>query len=96
MHAILARTPALRTYKNVLVICLAFLLQFTSFSAIANLQSSLNTEANVGVYSLSIIYACLLLSATFLPHPIIATLGLKWTMAISQIPSVMLYLPPSI
>ena len=77
-----------RTYKNVLVICLAFLLQFTAFSAIANLQSSLNTEANVGVNSLSIIYGCLLLSATFLPHPAIATFGLKWTMVISQIPYV--------
>ncbi|CAF5228497.1 unnamed protein product, partial [Rotaria magnacalcarata] len=59
---------------------------FTAFSAIANLQSSLNTDANVGVNSLSIIYACLLLSATFLPHPSIATFGLKWTIVISQIP----------
>ena len=33
-----------RTYKNLLVLCLAFLLQFTAFSAIGNLQSSLNTE----------------------------------------------------
>ncbi|CAF4256858.1 unnamed protein product, partial [Rotaria magnacalcarata] len=63
---------AIRAFKNVLVICFAFLLQFTAFNAIANLQSSLNTDANVGVNSLSIIYACLLLSATFLPHPSIA------------------------
>ncbi|CAF3229206.1 unnamed protein product [Rotaria socialis] len=76
----------IRAFKNVLVICFAFLLQFTAFSAIANLQSSLNTDANVGVNSLSIIYACLLLSATFLPHPSIATFGLKWTIVISQIP----------
>ena len=80
-----------RTYKNVLVICLAFLLQFTAFSAIANLQSSLNNEANGGVNSLSIIYGCLLLSATFLPHSFIATFGLKWTMVISQIPYVFIW-----
>jgi hypothetical protein len=75
-----------RTYKNLLVICVAFLLQFTSFNAMGNLQSSLNTEANVGVNSLSIIYAFLILSSIFLPHPIIAILGLKWTLVISQIP----------
>ena len=77
-----------RTYKNLLVLCIAFLLQFTAFGAIGNLQSSLNTEANVGVNSLSIIYGCLVLSSIFLPHPLIALLGLKWTIVLSQIPYV--------
>jgi len=75
-----------RTYKNLLVLSVAFLLQFTAFSAIGNLQSSLNTEADVGVNSLSIIYACLIFSSIFLPHPLIALLGLKWTIVLSQIP----------
>ena len=75
-----------RTYKNLLVLGVAFLLQFTSFNAMENLQSSLNTEANVGVNSLSIIYAFLIFSSIFLPHPLIAILGLKWTLVISQIP----------
>jgi hypothetical protein len=75
-----------RTYKNLLVLCMAFLLQFTAFGAIGSLQSSLNTEANVGVNSLSIIYAFLIVSSIFLPHPLIALLGLKWTLVISQIP----------
>jgi hypothetical protein len=75
-----------RTYKNLLVLCMAFLLQFTAFSAIGNLQSSLNAEANVGVNSLSIIYAFLVFSSIFLPHPLIAILGLKWTIVISQVP----------
>ncbi|CAF3554316.1 unnamed protein product [Rotaria sp. Silwood1] len=75
-----------RTYKNLFVICMAFLLQFTAFQAMSNLQSSLNTEANVGVNSLSIIYASLIISSIFLPHPIIAMLGLKWTIVVSQIP----------
>jgi len=78
----------LRTYKNLLVLCMAFLLQFTAFGAIGSLQSSLNTEANVGVNSLSIIYAFLIFSSIFLPHPLIALLGLKWTLVISQIPYV--------
>lgn len=75
-----------RTYKNLLILCVAFLLQFTAFGAIGNLQSSLNTEADVGVNSLSIIYAFLIFSSIFLPHPLIALLGLKWTIVISQIP----------
>jgi hypothetical protein len=65
---------------------LAFLLQFTAFGGIDKLQSSLNAEANVGVNSLSIIYAFLILSSIFLPHPVISILGLKWTIVISQIP----------
>lgn len=77
-----------RTYKNLLILCIAFLLQFTAFGAIGNLQSSLNAEANVGVNSLSIIYAFLVFSAIFLPHPMIAILGLKWTLVVSQIPFV--------
>ncbi|CAF1479647.1 unnamed protein product [Didymodactylos carnosus] len=74
------------TYKNLLVLCIAFLLQFTGFGAIGNLQSSLNYEANVGVNSLSIIYAFLVFSAIFLPHPIISIFGLKWAIVISQVP----------
>ncbi|CAF4039499.1 unnamed protein product [Adineta steineri] len=75
-----------RTYKNFFVICIAFLFQLTAFDGIGDLQSSLNTEADVGVNSLSIIYACLVLSSIFLPHPLIAILGLKWATVISQIP----------
>ncbi|CAF1370961.1 unnamed protein product [Adineta ricciae] len=75
-----------RTLKNVLAISLAFLLQFTAFNGMGNLQSSLNTEANVGVNSLSIIYVFLIFSSIFLPHPLMAVLGLKWTLIISQVP----------
>ncbi|CAF2556398.1 unnamed protein product [Rotaria sp. Silwood2] len=80
------RQLTFRTYKNLFVISMAFLLQFTAFQAMSNLQSSLNTEANVGVNSLSIIYAFLIISSIFLPHPLIALLGLKWTIVVSQIP----------
>jgi hypothetical protein len=74
-----------QTYKNLLVISVAFLLQFTAFNGMGNLQSSLNTEANVGVISLSIIYAFLIFSSIFLPHPFMAIFGLKWTIIICQI-----------
>jgi hypothetical protein len=75
-----------RTYKNLLVISIAFLLQFTAFGGIDKLQSSLNAEANVGVNSLSIIYAFLVFSSIFFPHPLISIFGLKWTIVLCQIP----------
>ncbi len=75
-----------RTYKNLLVLSVAFLLQFTAFNCMQNLQSSLNTEANIGVNSSSIIYVFLIISSIFLPHPLISIFGLKWTLAISQVP----------
>ncbi|CAF1024654.1 unnamed protein product [Rotaria sordida] len=75
-----------QTYKNLLVLSVAFLLLFTACGAMGNLQSSLNTEANVGVNSLSISYACLIFSAMFLPHPVIAIFGLKWALVLSQVP----------
>lgn len=74
-----------RTYKNLIVLGIAFLLQFTAFNGMQNLQSSLNTEANVGVNSSSIIYVCLIISSIFLPHPLISIFGLKWTLVISQV-----------
>ncbi|CAF1423537.1 unnamed protein product [Adineta steineri] len=83
------RGSGFRTYKNLFVISIAFLLQFTAFNGIQNLQSSLNTEANVGVNSSSIIYVCLILSSIFLPHPLMSIFGLKWTLVMSQIPYVL-------
>ena len=46
-----------RVYKNVLVICLAFLCQFTAFNGIGNLQSSINCEDGLGTATLASIYA---------------------------------------
>lgn len=74
------------TYKNLLVISFSFLLQFTAFNGMQNLQSSLNTEANIGVNSSSIIYVFLIISSIFLPHPLMSIFGLKWTLVICQIP----------
>ncbi len=80
------RRLGFRTHKNLLVISVAFLLQFTAFNGMQNLQSSLNTEANVGVNSSSIIYVFLIISSIFLPHPLMSIFGLKWTLVISQVP----------
>ena len=74
----------MRIMKNVLVVSLAFLLLFTSFQSLQNLQSSLNKDANLGLISLIIIYASLILSCMFVPPAMIGRLGCKWTLVISM------------
>ncbi|KAK7115230.1 UNC93-like protein [Littorina saxatilis] len=69
----------LRIFKNVLVVSTGFLFLFTAYQSMANLQTSLNKEANVGTYSLSAVYAGLIVSCIFLPKFIIGRLGCKWT-----------------
>lgn len=55
----------LRIAKNVIVIGVAFMLQFTAFHGTANLQSTLNP--GIGTYTLASIYGSLILSNIFLP-----------------------------
>jgi len=70
-------------YKNNLVIALAFLLQFTAYNGIGNLQSSINCVDGLGTYTIATIYASLIVSCLFMPTVLIQKLGLKWTLAIS-------------
>jgi hypothetical protein len=70
--------------KNVVVVSFAFLLLFTSFQSLQNLQSSLNEEGNLGLISLIIIYTSLIVSCMFIPPALIGRLGCKWTLAVSM------------
>lgn len=70
---------------NLIIICVGFLLLFTAFQALANLQSSLNSEEGVGVASQSVIYAALILSSMFLPTFIIKKIGCKLTLVIAMV-----------
>lgn len=65
--AVLHRNEKKGIYKNLLLICLSFMLNFTAFCGIGNLQSSLNDKGNLGVTSLATIYASLIISAIFTP-----------------------------
>ena len=73
------------TKKNFFVISITFILIFTSYNAVTNLQSSINTDENVGLYSLAIIAGCSIFSCLFLTNPIIFLAGYKWTIFIAQI-----------
>jgi MFS family permease len=70
--------------KNLFVIGLAWVFLFTAFQAMANLQSSLNSDEGLGTASLSTIYITLVVSCLFLPPIVIEHLGLKWTIVASQ------------
>ncbi|KAE8286552.1 Protein unc-93-like protein A [Larimichthys crocea] len=68
-----------RNFKNVLVVSIGFLSLFTAYGGLQSLQSSLNAEEGMGVASLSVIYASIIISSMFLPPIMIKNLGCKWT-----------------
>jgi hypothetical protein len=72
-------------YKNLIIIGFAWILLFTAYTSIANLQSSLNTVNGLGTASLSTIYISLIISCIFLPTILIKKLTIKWTIFFSQL-----------
>lgn len=70
--------------KNLIVISLSWTFLFIGFFSISNLQSSLNSDANLGTLSLSSIYVALIVASTFFPKLLNRFFGLKWTIVISQ------------
>ena len=71
-----------RHWKNLLGLSVAFMLTFTAYGSLQNLQSTLNYKGGLGMASLGVIYGCLIVSCLFAPV-LIKTLGPKWTVAIS-------------
>ncbi|KAH8303132.1 UNC93-like protein [Drosophila kikkawai] len=74
-----------RILKNISIISIAFMVQFTAFQGTANLQSSINSKDGLGTVSLSAIYAALVVSCIFLPTLIIRKLTVKWTLVCSML-----------
>ncbi|XP_054719290.1 UNC93-like protein [Uloborus diversus] len=72
-----------RILKNLVVVCLGFLFLFTAYQALANLQSTMNMEDDIGVVSQSVIYAVLIVSSIFLPKLVIQRFGCKVTLVMS-------------
>ncbi|XP_071400454.1 protein unc-93 homolog A [Centroberyx affinis] len=73
-----------RNLKNVLVVSFGFLSLFTAYGGLQSLQSSLNAEDGMGVASLSVIYASIIVSSMFLPPIMIKNLGCKWTIVVTM------------
>lgn len=57
---------------------------FLSLNDPFSVQSSLNAEQGMGVASLSVGYASIIVSAMFLPPIMIKNLGCKWTIVSSM------------
>ncbi|XP_053315889.1 protein unc-93 homolog A-like [Spea bombifrons] len=74
----------IKQIKNILIVSFGFLLLFTAYGGLQNLQSSLNPEKGLGVASLSVVYGCLIGSSLFLPPIIIKKIGCKWTIVASM------------
>lgn len=60
-----------RILKNILIICIAFMIHFTAFMGASNLQSSINADDSLGTSTLASIYGSLIFSNIFLPVLII-------------------------
>ncbi|GBM49566.1 UNC93-like protein [Araneus ventricosus] len=81
----LAKSPLMskgRILKNLIILCLGYFFLFSSYQALANLQSTLNIEDDLGVVSQSVIYAALIFSSLFLPKLIIRKFGCKITLVL--------------
>lgn len=80
---VLLKTPIMpkkRILKNLVILCLGYFCLFSAYQALANLQSTLNIEDDIGVISQSIIYAALIFSSLFLPKLVIRKFGCKMTL----------------
>nr|XP_023829357.1 protein unc-93 homolog A-like [Salvelinus alpinus] len=73
-----------RNMKNILLVSIGFLSLFTAYGGLQSLQSSLNAEDGMGVTSLSVIYASIILSPMFLTPILIKNLGCKWTIVVGM------------
>ena len=74
-----------RILKNVLAVSVAFMVHFTAFQGMINLQSSLHPEQGLGTVSLSVLFAAAVVSCIFLPTIFIKKFTAKWTLCISMV-----------
>lgn len=70
-------------YKNLIVLCVTYLLQFASIFGLSNLQSSIND--NIGIVSLLTSSISNAISCLILPSILRKYFGFKWPIIISQL-----------
>ncbi|XP_066286409.1 protein unc-93 homolog A-like [Branchiostoma lanceolatum] len=68
-----------RLMINLIVQSFGFLLLFTAYQSLQNLQSSINDDRNIGQTSLAVLYGVLIPSCPFIAPVVMGLLGLKWT-----------------
>ncbi|CAF3858734.1 unnamed protein product [Rotaria sordida] len=76
--------PKIRRKTDFTILCLTFILVYTSYNAVTNLQSSIHTDNTIGYHSLAIISGCSILSCLIFTNPLIFIGGYKWTIVLAQ------------
>lgn len=71
--------------RNFSMICVAFFCMFVSFSAVTNLQWSINADGNVGLYSLAMVTSVIVFFSLFLSTLLMYILGYKWNIVGGQV-----------
>ncbi|XP_066286421.1 protein unc-93 homolog A-like isoform X1 [Branchiostoma lanceolatum] len=74
-----------RIIINLLIQCFGFLLLFTAYQSLQNLQSSINRARNLGLTSLAVLYGSLIPAGPFLAPVAMRYFGLKWTITGSMV-----------
>ena len=80
----LSSAVRLRYTKNLLVLSFGFVLVFTSFRALQNLQSSVNDDGLLGVVSMSCVHATMVGTCLFAPR-IVDRLTARWSLAVGAV-----------
>ena len=70
--------------KNLIVLCVSFILIFTSFRAVQNIQSSINGNSSLGIITMSILHGTMFFTCTLAPV-IINILTAKWALAFGML-----------
>lgn len=69
--------------KNLVLICVSFILLFNAFRAIQNLQSSLNSGHNLGIIAMTFVHGTMCLTCLWAPV-LINNFTAKWTLVIGM------------
>ena len=68
-----------KTLKNNILLSLSFFFQFLSFNGLNNLQSSINSENNLGIIAMLSSTVFFTISCLFLPTIVTKYVGYKWS-----------------
>ena len=80
-HGMLLKRSRWQYRKNLIVLSISFILIFTAFRSIQNLQSSLNTSGRLGVIAMACVHGTMFLTCLFAPV-LINKLTSKWTIVL--------------
>lgn len=70
--------------KNLVILCVSFILIFSSFRAIQNLQSSINAKSNLGIITMCCVHGTTFLTSLFTPM-VINIFTAKWALCLGML-----------